>query len=307
MKSFIQLVWAYWILLTRVRVALVFTFLMPLAFFLFYGRMTLGHASPENAGLLTRLIALGALSNGLFGLSISLVATREQDILRRYHLAPVTALQIVGSRLLANFLMFLAVLAVEFAATRYWLGFTFGLGQFVGATVVFGLGYLAVAGLGLLIAALVDTVQEAQVYNQISFFGLMFLSGIAIPLSTMPKALQATAPFLPSSLMIVASNAILKARVAASFPWQEALGLAVFAATVIGVGTIMFRWEKDVKTSGRQRLRAAVVLIPMIAVGSWLSASAGFTRRAALTEESTAPATQLSPLPGVPASKPSEQ
>jgi ABC-2 type transport system permease protein len=258
--------------------------ILPLAFFIFYAGVLTHTRGPAMGSLIVRLVTLGALSNGLFGLSIVLVVMRERDILRRYHLTPISAFHIVASRLLANYLMFLIVTLLELAIAK--IVFVYPILPILPQILlVFSLGYLAVAGIGFLIASIVNTVNDAQVYNQLTFLMLLFLSGIAVPLSIMPTALQRFAAFLPPALTILAGNQIMVNGGAGPIPWQEMVCLAMIALVTLGVSTVMFRWEKEAKVSGRDRLKAAVILVPLILAGLWLNTSRGFIERIGATTE----------------------
>ncbi|MFL6254262.1 MAG: ABC transporter permease [Pyrinomonadaceae bacterium] len=292
MKTILRLMWIYVLLIVRLPVSLLFNVIIPLVFFLFYAVLVAHASGPAVGGLLVRMVTLGALSNGLFGLSISLVVLRERDILRRYHLSPISAFHLVVSRLLANYLLFLGVTLVELGLAKVMLGFEVGP-VLLPLLLAFSLGYLSIAGIGFLIASIVNNVNDAQVYNQLTFFGLLFLSGIAIPLSSMPVLLQRFAAFIPSALTVVAANEVVKS---APLPWPEMLCLAVISLVTLGVSTVMFRWEKEAKAQGRDRLKAAVILVPLILAGVWLNTAQGFTQKISMTTENLrSPLQQLAP------------
>jgi ABC-2 type transport system permease protein len=284
MKIIWRLMWVDLLLLVRVPLSLFFNMILPLAFFGFYAGFLGSARGPAASALIVRLITLGALSNGLFGLSINLVVMRERDILRRYHLTPISASHVVASRLIANYLMFLIVAALELGVAKALFSVQIGevLPQLL---LLLSLGYLAVAGIGFIIASIVNTAGEAQVCNQIAFFGLLFLSGIAVPLAVLPRIFQALAGFVPSALMIVGADEILLHPHSPLASWPEMLCLAVTSVVTFSVATLMFRWEKEAKVTGRERLRTAVVLIPLILAGVWLNGAKDFMQRVEATSE----------------------
>jgi ABC-2 type transport system permease protein len=284
MKIILRMMWVYILLITRIPISLFFNMALPLAFFFFYAGVLTQSRGAAMGGLIVRLIMLGCLSNGLFGLSISLVVMRERDILRRYHLTPISAFHMVASRLLANYLLFLFVTFLELGMAKVAFGFEV-LPVLPQLLLIFSLGYLAIAGLGFLIASIVNTVNDAQVYNQLAFLGLLFLSGIAVPLSYMPVPLQRVAAFMPPTLTILGANGILLRQGGMHLPWQEMLCLATIALVTLGVSTVMFRWEKEAKVSGRDRAKAAVILIPLILAGVWVNTSPSFLQRVGATTE----------------------
>jgi ABC-2 type transport system permease protein len=284
MKIILKLMYVYLLLIIRIPISLFFNILLPLLFFIFYAGVVTHTRGAALGSLIVRLVTLGALSNGLFGLSIILVVMRERDILRRYHLTPISAFHVVASRLLANYLMFLIGTVLELLIAKF--AFQFDLWPVLPQLlVIFSLGYLAVAGIGFLIASIVNTVNDAQVFNQLTFLLLLFLSGVAVPLSIMPVILQRLSAFMPPALTILGANEILTRGGTAHFPWQEMVCLAMIAVVTLGVSTVMFRWEKEAKVSSRDRLKAAVILVPLIIAGIWLNTSSSFIERVGRTTE----------------------
>lgn len=290
MKIIWRLMWVDLLLLMRVPLSLFFNMILPLAFFGFYAGFMGDSKGPAAGVLMVRLITLGALSNGLFGLSINLVVMRDRDILRRFHLTPISAVHVVASRLIANYLMFLIVAVLEIGAAKSIFSLQIGA-VLPELLLLLSLGYLAIAGIGFIIASMVNTVAEAQVCNQLTFFGLLFLSGIAVPLVVLPRVLQALAGFLPSALMIVGADELLLHQNSPLVSWPEMLCLTVIAMVTFGVATLMFRWEKEAKVTGRDRARTAVILIPLILAGVWLNGAKSFMARVDATSENSSTST----------------
>jgi ABC-2 type transport system permease protein len=282
MKIVLRLIWVYILLISRVPLSLFFNVVLPLAFFVFYAGVLAGATGPAISTLVVRLVVLGALSNGLFGLSIALVIMRERDILRRYHLAPISAFHVVISRLIANYLLFLAVVVLELVMCQTLLKLDVG-GVFLQVLLIFSLGYLAIAAIGFVIAAIVNNVNDAQVWNQLTFFGLLFLSGVAVPLAVMPRALQQLSAFIPPALTVVAANVVLVQKAPLTTVWPEMAALAVMTFVSLGVATVMFRWEKEARVTARERLQAAVILVPLLVTGVLLNASDAFLHRVTVT------------------------
>jgi ABC-2 type transport system permease protein len=282
MKIVLRLIWVYILLISRVPLSLFFNHVLPRAVFVFYAGVLAGATGPAISTLVVRLVVLGALSNGLFGLSIALVIMRERDILRRYHLAPISAFHVVISRLIANYLLFLAVVVLELVMCQTLLKLDVG-GVFLQVLLIFSLGYLAIAAIGFVIAAIVNNVNDAQVWNQLTFFGLLFLSGVAVPLAVMPRALQQLSAFIPPALTVVAANVVLVQKAPLTTVWPEMAALAVMTFVSLGVATVMFRWEKEARVTARERLQAAVILVPLLVTGVLLNASDAFLHRVTVT------------------------
>ncbi|MGH9518036.1 MAG: ABC transporter permease [Terriglobales bacterium] len=275
MKKLLRMAWMNVLLSYRIKIAFFFTFIFPMMFFFIYFSLFAKGNPIMVEALMGPLISFSVISNALFGLSVQLVTMRERDMLRRYHLAPITPQQMVGSRLLSNYLLFIPLVALQYVLAVWWYKMPVH-GSLVALWLVFSLGYLALGAIGLVVAGIVDTVQEATVWNQILFFGLLFLTGTTLPLVSLPGVIQHLALFMPPTLMILGSAGIMLGGQGVAQNWQVIIGLLLITISSLGLGVALFRWEKEEKTTRRQRLRAALALIPLLAVGLWLNYSPSF-------------------------------
>jgi ABC-type multidrug transport system permease subunit len=277
MSRLLRMAWMNVVLSYRVPIAFFFTFIFPMMFFFIYFSLFAHSNRYAVEALMAPLISFNVISNALFGLSVQLVTMRERDMLRRYHLAPLRPVEMVGSRLLSNYLLFLPVVVLQYALA-VWIYKMPVQGSLFALWLVFTLGYLALGAIGLVVAGIVDTVQEATVWNQILFFALLFLTGTTLPLATMSRFIQHLSLFMPPTLMILGSAGIMLGRQGLLQNLQVIVGLALITVSCLGLGVALFRWEKEQKSTRRGRLQAALALIPILFVGIWLNTSAGFQR-----------------------------
>lgn len=277
MKTVLKMAWMNVLLSYRVRIAFFFTFIFPMMFFfIYFSLFAKGHPQTVEA-LMGPLISFSVISNALFGLSVQLVTMRERDMLRRYHLAPLSPGTMVGSRLLSNYLLFMPLVVVQYLLA-IWIYHMPVHGSLWALAVIFSLGYLALGAIGLVVAGIVDTVQEATVWNQILFFGLLFLTGTTLPLASLPVFIQHLALFMPPTLMILGSAGVMLGGQGFSQNMPEIVGLLLITVSCVGLGVALFRWEKEEKTTRRSRMQAALALIPLIVVGIWLNYSPSFQK-----------------------------
>lgn len=284
-----RLTWMNVLLSYRVRIAFFFTFIYPMMFFFIYFYFFAGAQPGAVAALMGPLISFEIISNAIFGFSMQLVTMRERDMLRRYHLAPISATAMVGSRMLSSYILFMPLVVLQYVLAVWWFHMPVA-GNLLTLFVVFSLGFLALSAIGLVIACLADTVQEATVWNQILFFGLLFLTGTTIPLMQLPHVIQRLALFLPPTLMILGSAEVMLRHAGWGATLPDITGLVLIMLACWGLGVALFRWEKEKKSSRRDRLRAALALIPIVVVGLWLNLSPGFQRayQGYLTQSSAA-------------------
>lgn len=265
------------VLAWRIKIAFFFTIIVPIGFFFAYFGLFARSNPLAVAALMGPLVSLSVISNALFGLSVTLVQMRERDMLRRYHLAPVTAGEMVASRLLSNYLLFIPMVAVQYVLAVWWYHMPVE-GSLIGLWLVFTLGYVSLGALGLVVAGTVNTMQEAQVFNQILFFVLLFLSGTTIPLDRLSHLLEQLSLFLPPTLMIVASQSMMTGDQTVMQHLPEIVGLALITISALVLAVALFRWEKEERATRRGRTQALLALVPVLVVGIWLNQSTSFRR-----------------------------
>src|SRR5438445_7537017 len=112
--------------LTRMRVQLAlrnkmfffFSLVMPLGFFFLYSGVFAKGEPDSVAYLLGPVLGLNVMGS-FWGLSATLVMFREQGILRRFHVTPATATDMLVSSVLANYALTLPTVSVEVFLARF--------------------------------------------------------------------------------------------------------------------------------------------------------------------------------------------
>ena len=251
----------------RDRSVIFFNYLFPLLFFFMFGQMM--HAEQGGAlQVVNMVLIIGILGTGFFGAGMRAVMDREQNILRRFKVAPINAGPILVSSLVSGLVNYipLVILIVLLAHVIYAMPYP---GQPISFFVFVSLGVLAFRALGSIIASVVNSMQESQILIQILYFPMLLLSGATIPLAVMPVWLQSVAQFIPSTYLATGLQGILLG--------QETLydNLTAVAAlvltTVVGtfLGVKLFRWEKEEKMRGSAKLWVLAVLAPFALMGTW--------------------------------------
>jgi len=265
----------------RTKVALFFTFIFPLIFLFAYGAI-FAHGSPAGmAFLFGPVVVLQVIGSSLWGLGMRSVADRERGSLRRYRLTPIGAGAMVMSSMLAGYLLLIPTVAVMLLCARvfFHMPMTINLPDL---WILVTAGSFAFSGFGLTIASVANTMQEAQVYNNIAFFPLLFLSGATIPLGALPHWLQSVAAFLPATYLVSAFQGVMSQSEPLLGHTPELLALIISGFFGSAFAWKLFRWEKDEEISRSAKLWALVFLFPFLGMGAWMnangSAMAGWSR-----------------------------
>jgi ABC-type multidrug transport system permease subunit len=261
--------------LTRMRIQLAlrnkmfffFSVVFPLGmFFLYAGIFAKGNPRVVSF-FLGPVISLNVMGS-FWGLSAMLVTFREQGILRRFHVTPVTSTDMLASSILANYLLTLPTVFIELLFARV-IFHVANLGDLLSLFVLVTVGTVAFASLGLVVASVTNTMQETQVLNQLLWLPLIFLSGATLPIAFLPKVAQRIAVFLPATYLVAG----LQNAMYSSFPvWKlltQILSLFFWTVLTFFVAAQLFRWEPESKIPRNAKLWALATALPFFLLGVW--------------------------------------
>jgi ABC-type multidrug transport system permease subunit len=277
---------SYLATLTRTRIQLAlrnkmfffFSVVFPLGmFFLYAGIFARGNPRAVSY-FLGPVIAFNVMGS-FWGLSAALVMFREQGILRRFHVTPVTASDMLASSLLANFVLTIPTISVELFLARVVFHVP-SLGDLFSLAVLVIVGTISFGSLGLVVASVTNTMQETQVLNQLIWLPLIFLSGATFPLAYLPNSVQHFGLFLPATYLVTA----LQSALYQSFPvWKllvQILALASWAILTFFVAAQLFRWEPEVKIPRNAKLWALATALPFFLLGAWENSNGDILKQA---------------------------
>jgi ABC-type multidrug transport system permease subunit len=267
LRNFVTLTRTRMQLALRNRMFFFFSVVFPLVmFFLYAGVFAKGHPRLVSY-FLGPVIAFNVMGS-FWGLSVALVMFREQGILRRFHIAPVTAADMLASSVFANFVLTLPTVCLELFLS--WAIFHVpSFGNLLSLAIFVIVGTVSFASLGLVVASVTNTMQETQVINQLIWLPLIFLSGATLPLPYLPKTVQDVALFLPATYLVSG----LQGALYSSLPiWKlliQISSLLIWALLTFFFATQLFRWEPETKIPRRGKLFALATALPFFLLGVW--------------------------------------
>ena len=277
---------SYLATLTRTRIQLAlrnkmfffFSVVFPLGMFFLYGGI-FARGNPRAVSYFLGPVIAFNVMGSFWGLSATLVMFREQGILRRFHVTPVTASDMLASSLLANFVLTLPTISIELFLARVVFHVP-ALGDLISLAVLVTVGTISFGSLGLVVASVTNTMQETQVLNQIIWLPLIFLSGATFPLSYLPVSVQHFGLFLPATYLVTA----LQSALYQSFPvWKlliQILALASWAVLTFFVAAQLFRWEPEAKIPRNAKLWALGTALPFLLLGAWENTNGDILKQA---------------------------
>ena len=255
-------------LTTRDRTVLFFNYVFPLIFFFIFG--TVMHA--ERGGVIVQVVnmvlSLGILASGLFGAGMRTTQDREQNILRRFKVAPISPAPILVGQLVTGLVHYIPVTFLVLVLARVIYGMPalehpWSLYAFV------LLGLLAFRGIGSIVGAIANSMQESQIIVQLLYFPMLFLGGATFPLAIMPNWLLGIAQFIPTTYLSTGLTAILEGHETFlnNLPSAGVLALTAIIGTFLAMK--LFRWEKEEKMRASAKLWLVAVMAPFFLMGAY--------------------------------------
>lgn len=265
MKNFVALTRMRMRLAMRNKMFFFFLIVMPFAFF-FLWLGVIAQGVPQRAAFYLGPVLAFNVMGSFWGLSAALVSFREQGILRRFHVTPVTASDMLASSIVANFILTIPMVLVELFLARAVFHVP-SLGDPISLFLLISVGIVSFSSLGLVVASVTNTMQETQVLNQLLWLPLIFLSGATLPLGFLPRLVQRIGLFLPATYLV---NGLQQTIVNSATAWSryvEILSLAVWACLTFFLSAQLFRWEPEARTPRRAKLLVAATAIPFLILG----------------------------------------
>ena len=112
MKAYVSLIAITLKLSIREKVVIFFNYIFPLIFFFAFGQILDARLGGMGMRIVSMVLVLGVLGNGLFGAGIRAVVERETNILRRYKVAPISPMPILTASIVTGLLLYLPVIVI---------------------------------------------------------------------------------------------------------------------------------------------------------------------------------------------------
>jgi len=190
-------------------------------------------------GLLGWALASGAA----FGAAITLVSWRQNKLLRRLRLAPVSTGSVVAARIWISVAVGLIQMAVFLAiATLPYFGLKLSAAWWMGVPLVV-CGILAFMSIGLLIGAFAKTQQAATSIANLIILPMAFLGGAFVPLDFAPAWVREASYVMPLRYLVTGLQNVM-ARGEGPASALPAIGILLgFTLVVSGIAVRVFRWD----------------------------------------------------------------
>jgi ABC-2 type transport system permease protein len=225
--------------------------LMPLAqmfFFIFLGTFATG---PGNASfyIIGNAIQITAV-NGIFGVTMSVGGEREPGTLPYLFGTPANRMMVFFGRAFMHILDGMLGVVIAFTWGVFLLGLDLSHTDLSALMLTIMVTTISTCGLGLLLGCLSLVTVNVMFVNNFVYFLLLIFSGANVPVTDLPRWMQAISYALPLTRGIAAARSLIKgAPLAEVMPLLRAeLGIGVAYALI---GYLLFSWvEVEAKRRG---------------------------------------------------------
>jgi ABC-2 type transport system permease protein len=221
---------------------------LPVLVFVVVGRLLGGRLTAGSAAIAGFVrVGLPVLASILIALSgvLSLVTIisiyREGGILRRLRATPLRPHTILTAHVLVKLTLTVVTIALMVAAGKRYYPVNVDVPVF-GFAIALLISTWGILSIGFLIASIVPTARFAQPIGAAILYPMLALSGLFVPLDSLPPALHAAARVLPLTYAVSLLEGIWKGE-----PWAAHLGDVAGLVAVFVICTALsarvFRWE----------------------------------------------------------------
>ena len=225
------------------------TILIPVVIFVGLGRLASGSRrlvpSVADSGLLR--VDLPVFASMLIALStvLSLVTIisiyREGGILKRLRATPLRPPTILMAHVIVKLMLTAVTMILMVLAGRRYYPIAVGV-PVASFAVALLASTLSILSIGFVIASIVPTARFAQPIGAVILYPMLGLSGLFVPVSALPPALQAVARVLPLTYTVSLLQGIWKGE-----SWSAHVGdvaaLVVVCIVCTALSAKVFRWE----------------------------------------------------------------
>jgi ABC-2 type transport system permease protein len=231
--------------------ALVFTFAFPLILIVLFSALN-GNAEVDAYGekirfaqFYTPAIAIFSLVTACYtSLILGIATARDQGLLKRVRVTPLPMGIYLGSWVTGAMLTGIGAVVVLFLVSVPAFGVEITARTLPAAAVTLVLGAACLASLGVAVASLVKSAEQAMPVAQLTFLPISFISGIWFPLQGAPSWLVDVAHFFPLSHIVNAfGSCFAPGSTGSQFHADDLAAILIWTAVGLLVAARRFRYE----------------------------------------------------------------
>ena len=192
--------------------------------------------------LVPGLVGMNLMGTGMWGIGFSIVNARSRGLLKRLIATPMKRRHYLAAQMLGR----LAFLFPEVGALIAFAHYVFGVpvrGSLAVIALVTGIGALAFAGIGLLVAARPRTIEGVSGLMNFVMLPMWIFSGVFFSPARFPDAMQPAIKLLPLTALNDALRAVMIDGRALTAIGGEIAIVALWGIGAFVVALRLFRWR----------------------------------------------------------------
>ena len=188
------------------------------------------------------VIAFSVMNGVLFAVIVILITYKEEDILSRIFITPLTKFQFLVSIIINRLILALMQVAILMFVALY-IYHVKPVGNLFSLMVIITLGALVFIALAMFLSSVVNKVETAMPLANFITLPMLFLSGLFFPLSSLPFVIRQIAQYFPLTYFIDALRNVYINVVSLSAVKYDILAMVGWIAIFFILNTIFLRLE----------------------------------------------------------------
>jgi ABC-2 type transport system permease protein len=225
------------------------TIIIPVLTFVILGRMGVGNASTPvasvgalfGAGGVPVFVSLLIANSAVLSLITIVTIYREGGILKRLRATPLRPQTILSAHVIVKLLLTATTMSLMMLAGRRY--YTAGPNV---PLVSFGIALListwSILSIGFIVASIVPTSRFAQPIGALILYPMIGVSGLFVPLASLPTGVRAVASVLPMTYAVSLLQGIWRGEGWVAH-FGDLIGLLVVFLLCTAIAVKVFRWE----------------------------------------------------------------
>jgi ABC-type multidrug transport system permease subunit len=192
--------------------------------------------------LLPGMMGMGLMGGGMWGVGFVVVDMRVRKLLKRFLATPMRRSDFLMAVIISRLIFTLADIVILLLFGYLAFGIR-NQGSYLNLTAVVLLGGAAFAGIGLLVASRVQTIETVSGLMNLVMLPMWILSGVFFSSERFPDVVQPLINLLPLTALNQALRGIMLEGKSLAALWPQLGLLAAYASVTFTVALRIFRWR----------------------------------------------------------------
>jgi ABC-2 type transport system permease protein len=185
------------------------------------------------------MIGLASMMVGVITATAGIVREKESGTIEQMLVTPIRTAEMILAKMIPTLLVgMVALFPSLLVASWYGVPMRGSLAWFFLFSAVFLIGSM---GIGILVATIAETLQQALLVSFFALFPILFLSGTLVPIESMPLWLQYLAQLSPLTHYMNALLGIFLKGVGMEVLWYRLAAITFISAAIFGLSLWRFR------------------------------------------------------------------